>query len=62
MTREERDELLIRVDERTARLEEWCNDHQTHHRRLLYSFITATISVFLAGAAAVIDLLTRSGG
>ena len=33
MTDEERDNLLIRVDERTKRLDTWANNHDTHHFR-----------------------------
>lgn len=33
MTDEERDELLIRLDERTGRIDKWCSNHDIHHFR-----------------------------
>lgn len=57
MTHEERDELLIRVDERTARLETWAADHREHHRKIFHTCIGAVVSMLLTGATAVLSLI-----
>ena len=50
MDNEERDELLIRLDERTSRLDIWASNHDTHHFRytLLAWSIAAGAIVTLA--------------
>lgn len=57
MTSVERTELLIRVDERTERLEVWSQNHMEHHRRLFLSFIAATVSIVLAQAGMIFALI-----
>jgi type IV secretory pathway component VirB8 len=57
MTPAARTELLIRVDERTERIETWAKDHMEHHRRLFLSFIAATVSIVLAQAGVIFTLL-----
>ena len=39
MNDEERDDLLIRVDERTKYLKDWADLHMAHHKSLLYSAV-----------------------
>jgi hypothetical protein len=57
MTPQERDELLIRLDERTARLERWTATHVELHTRLSMAFISAVVSTALALGATVVSLL-----
>jgi hypothetical protein len=61
MTSVERSELLIRVDERTARLEKWTSNHMEHHRRLFLAFVSAAISIILAQAGMIFALLRIAG-
>jgi hypothetical protein len=56
MTEKDR-EMLIRVDERTARLEKWTMTHVELHTRLSIAFIGAVVSTVLALATTVVSLL-----
>jgi hypothetical protein len=67
MTHEEKVELLIRVDERTARLEVWTVNHMEHHKKLLCTLLAAGISVITACATTIVGLIvtlirTHNGG
>jgi hypothetical protein len=65
MTREECDELLIRVDERAARLEQWTITHIDLHTKLSLAFVAAIVSAILGLGTTVVSLivmLSRSGG
>jgi len=66
MTSQERDELLIRLDERTERLEEWTKTHIALHTRLSAAFIAASVSTVLALgttlASVIVLLAARSSG
>ena len=65
MTHEEKTDLLIRVDERTARLEKWSVTHVELHTRLSLAFVAAAVSALLALGTTVVSLivmLTRSTG
>lgn len=33
MTDKEKEELLVRLDERTTRIDTWCTNHDVHHFR-----------------------------
>lgn len=57
MTPAERDELLIRLDERTERLEEWTTGHVSLHTRLATAFISAVVSTVLALGTTVTSLI-----
>jgi hypothetical protein len=57
MTREEHDELLIRVDERTARLEKWTETHVELHARLSLAFMAAVVSALLGLGTTVVSLI-----
>lgn len=57
MTHAERDELLVRLDERTERLEKWTVTHVELHTRLSTAFISAVVSTFLALGTVVVSLL-----
>ena len=41
-------DLLIRVDERTGRIEKWCENHTEHHFRYTIMAWTATIGLVVA--------------
>lgn len=60
MTDVEKDELLIRVDERTARLERWTLGHVELHTKLSLAFIGAVVSTVLALLTTVVSLLRGS--
>ena len=62
MTHEEKVELLIRVDERTARMEKWCVEHAAHHQKIFYALLSAIIGVIVTGATTLIELLSKSSG
>lgn len=49
-------EMLIRVDERTARLVEWTKAHVELHNRLTLAFIGAVVSTVLALATTIVNL------
>jgi len=56
MTDEERDELLIRLDERVEQIDKWCNNHDVHHFRYnLMAWGVALTSI----TALIIALLTK---
>jgi len=57
MTQEERDELLIRLDERTERLEKWTETHVALHARLTTAFISAVVSTVMALGTTVVSLI-----
>lgn len=57
MTSIERAELLVRVDERTEKIEKWSENHMAHHQKLFGFFVTACISVILAQATTVAGLI-----
>lgn len=57
MTPAERDELLVRLDERTERLEKWTTAHVELHTRLAMAFVSAVVSTFLALGTVVISIL-----
>jgi hypothetical protein len=63
MNATEKDELLIRVDERTLRLEGWTKTHVELHTRLSLAFVGAVVSTVLALATTVVSLIVtlRSG-
>jgi hypothetical protein len=56
MTEKDR-EMLIRVDERTARLEKWTVTHVELHTRLSLAFAGAVVSMVVALATTVVSLL-----
>ena len=56
MNDEERDELLIRVDERSERTDKWYNNHDLHHFR--YNIMAWGI-VLTSIIALVVALLTK---
>jgi len=63
MSPQERSDLLVRVDERTAKLETWSSEHMAHHQKILGYFITACISVVLAEMTTIVGLIiTMSSG
>lgn len=41
-------DLLIRVDERTGRIDKWCANHVEHHFRYTIMAWTATIGLVVA--------------
>ncbi|MBE3045969.1 hypothetical protein IMZ48_26205 [Candidatus Bathyarchaeota archaeon] len=57
MTHEEKEELLIRVDERTARLEQWTTTHVDLHTRLSMAFAAAMISAILGLGTTITGLI-----
>lgn len=57
MTNEERDALLMRVDERTARMEKWTETHMALHTKLYFAFVASTVSIIIALGTAVVNLL-----
>jgi hypothetical protein len=57
MSPAERDELLIRVDERTLRQEGWTKTHVELHTRLSLAFIGAVVSTILALATTTVSLI-----
>jgi ABC-type phosphate/phosphonate transport system permease subunit len=57
MKAQDRDELLIRLDERTERLEKWTLTHVALHEKLSMAFVGAVVSTILALFAAVVSSL-----
>jgi hypothetical protein len=57
MTHEEKEALLIRVDERTASLVKWTEDHIRTHERLSSAFIAAVVSALLGLGTTVVSLI-----
>ncbi len=57
----EKPELLIRVDERTERLEKWVEMHTSHHSRLSMAFVSTAISIILAQAGMIFALIKLAG-
>ncbi len=57
MTREERNALLIRLDERTEYLTKWTERHIELHTRLTLAFVGAAISSLLALGTTVVSLI-----
>lgn len=45
---EQRDELLVRIDERTKKLEEWMAQHITLHNRATIAFVGSLIAVVVS--------------
>ncbi len=65
MTREEKIALLVRLDERTASLVKWTEEHVALHTKLSLAFVGAVVSALLALGTTVVSLivmLTRSSG
>jgi len=66
MSPDERDELLIRLDERTERLEKWTTMHVALHTRLSAAFISAAVSTVLALGTTIVSVIvvlaSRSSG
>jgi len=50
MTEEEKDELLVRLDERVERIDKWCCNHDKHHFRY-------NIMAWSAAIGAIISLI-----
>jgi len=57
MTREEKDALLVRLDERTAHLVRWTEDHVKLHERLSSAFYAAVISAILGLGTTIVSLI-----
>jgi len=57
MTREEKEALLIRVDERTAHLMKWTETHVELHTRLSLAFCAAMVSAVLGLGTTVVSLI-----
>jgi hypothetical protein len=65
MTSQERNDLLIRVDERTEQLVKWTDEHIKLHDRLSAAFTAAVVSALLGLGTTVVSLLallTRHSG
>ena len=52
-------EMLVRVDERTARLIEWTKAHTELHTRLSLAFAAATVTTVLALVTTIVNLFGR---
>ncbi|MEN6534526.1 MAG: hypothetical protein ABFD89_12740 [Bryobacteraceae bacterium] len=64
MTQEERDALLIRLDEWRLHQMKWTEEHVQLHVRLSSAFIAAVVSAVLGLGTTVVSLVTmiaRSG-
>lgn len=55
-TKEDR-ELLIRVDERSERVERWCYNHDSHHFRFMLLAWGVALSAIITLAIALIKVL-----
>jgi hypothetical protein len=65
MTHEERDALLIRLDEWRIHQMRWTETHMQLHARLSSAFIAAVVSTVLALGTTIVSLiimLSKSGG
>jgi LEA14-like dessication related protein len=54
MDAKSRDELLVRIDERTKKLEEWMSQHITYHNRATIAFVGSLIAVVISLLAMLI--------
>jgi len=57
MNEKERDELLIRLDERTNRLDTWASNHDVHHFRYTMLAWSVTLGTLATLAIALIKVL-----
>lgn len=48
MTSQERDELLIRIDERTKKTEQWQKEHSTYHNRASLAILGSLVAIIIA--------------
>lgn len=57
MSPAERAELLIRVDERTDKIEKWIDVHSAFHRRTGFVLASAAVTIIVAQAGMIFTLL-----
>jgi hypothetical protein len=62
MDLKQRNDMLVRIDERTKSLVEWTNGHIELHNKLSLAFISAVVSTFLALSATVVSLILAIRG
>ncbi|MBU1213578.1 MAG: hypothetical protein KJ587_20275 [Alphaproteobacteria bacterium] len=55
-TKEDR-ELLIRVDERSERVEKWCYNHDAHHAKYMYLALSTTIGLAITLVILIIKVI-----
>ena len=57
MDEKEQDELLIRLDERTMRMDKWCSNHDVHHFRYTILAWGVALTAIVTLAIALIKVL-----
>jgi uncharacterized membrane protein (DUF106 family) len=57
MSQESDHDKLIRIDERTARIEQWQSNHMEHHFRYMLLAWTVTLGALVTTAIALIKAL-----
>ena len=57
MNEQQKEELLIRLDERVERIDKWCNNHDVHHFRYNLLAWSVALGAIVTLAIALIKLL-----
>lgn len=57
MDEQEQDELLVRLDERTMRMDKWCFNHDAHHFRYTMLAWSVALGAIVTLAIALIKVL-----